>query len=67
MLKRNEFGQLTDGTHVFFPCSWSPRVRWALASWPDDGLSVPTHGAEDTLEAAMVAASAKKAERESVP
>lgn len=65
-MERNEFGQLTDGTHVFFSCSWTRRVRWALARWPDDGLSIPTHGAADTLEEAMAAAAAKKAERGSL-
>jgi hypothetical protein len=63
-MERNEFGQLTDGTHVFFPCSWTRRVRWAVAHWRDDGISIATHGAEDTLEKAMAAAAAKKAERE---
>jgi hypothetical protein len=65
-MKRNEFGQLTDGVHVFFPCSWSRRVRWALSSWPDDGLSVSTHGAADTLAEAKADAEAKQAERRAV-
>jgi hypothetical protein len=63
-MTRNEFGQLTDGTHVFFPCSWTTRTRWAVAHWPDDGSSIPTHGAEDTLEAAKAAADKRHAERE---
>ena len=62
-MKKNKFGQLTDGTHVFFPCSWSPRVRWAVAHWADDGLSLPTHGAETTLEKAKAAADALHVER----
>ena len=44
---------LTDGPHVFFPCSWSPRIRWALRSFPDDGVGLRTHGAAWTLEEAV--------------
>ena len=65
-MERNEFGQLTDGTHVFFSCSWTRRVRWALAYWPDDGLSIPTHGAADTLGEAVAAARKCQSERESL-
>jgi hypothetical protein len=29
------------------------RTRWALRKWPDNGLTIPTHGAEYTLENAV--------------
>lgn len=36
-----------DAEYILWPCRTygSPRVRWALRDWPDDGTMVPTHGA----------------------
>jgi len=51
---------LTDGRHVFFACTWTERVRWALRDYPDDGLGIRTHGAAKTLELAVQDARAMK-------
>ena len=43
----------TDGPHVYFPCVWTRRIRWALRHHPDDGIGIRTHGAADTIEDAV--------------
>jgi hypothetical protein len=49
-IKGAERRVIASGLHTFFRCSWTPRIRWALRNWADDGVALRTHGAAATLE-----------------
>jgi hypothetical protein len=56
----------TDGVHLYFPCTYTTRVRWALMRRPDDGVGLRTHGAGGTLEEAVQDAWGVKSVRDEV-
>lgn len=55
---------VTDGAHIYFACTWTDRVRWALRYFPDDGIGIRTHGASRTLEGAVLDAHEMKKVRD---
>lgn len=57
-----------DGRYRLWPdqAPGSTRWRWALDTWPDDGLGIPTHGACASLALAVEACKEHDRQRQAV-
>lgn len=64
--ERHKVLTCVDGRYVIRTSLAGKGFRWAMRHWPNDGIGVPTHGREDSLEDAIQAAHANWEKRKSI-